>query len=129
MAEPPDEFADEFADEPIVETDLTPDEYFAQREPRFGETNPERMDLPFWEFMVRNRWSAWSARMRFDRACQEYMAAVSEVMPPFDELQKMSKEEQAALSARIPREYNGPTWCFSRFLANRNQCCPTAGEC
>ena len=52
----------------------------------------------------------------FDRACQEYMAAVSEVMPPFDELQKMSAEEQAAISARIPRyKYNGPTWCFSRF--------------
>ncbi len=120
MAEPPDEFADELddelVDEPIIETDLTPEEYFAQREPRFGETNPERMDLPFWEFMVRSRWSAWSARMRFDRACQEYMAVLGEVMPPFDELQKMSAEEQAAISARIPRyKYNGPTWCFSRF--------------
>ena len=120
MAEPPDEFLDEFDDElpdkPTIETDLTPEEYFAQREPRFGEANPERMDVPFWQFMVRNRWPAWSARMRFDCACQEYMAAVSEVMPPLDELQKMSKEEQAALSARIPRyKYNGPTWCFSRF--------------
>lgn len=120
MAEPPDEFLDEFGDEltdePTIETDLTPEEYFAQREPRFGEVNPERMDIPFWQFMVRSRWSAWSARMRFDRACQEYMAAVQEVMPPFDELQKMSAEEQSALSARIPRyKYNGPTWCFSRF--------------
>ena len=110
------EFADEPPDEPSIETDLTPEEYFAQREPRFGETNPERMDLPFWQFMVRSGRSAWSARMRFDRACQEYMAALSEVMPPFEERQKMSKEEQAALSARIPRyKYNGPTWCFSRF--------------
>ena len=120
MAKPPDEFLDESADafpgEPTVETDLTPEEYFAQREPRFGEANPERMDVPFWQFMVRSGWPAWAARMKFDRACQEYMAAVSEVMPPFEELQKMSAEEQAALSARIPRyKYNGPTWCFSRF--------------
>ncbi|MFN8466025.1 MAG: hypothetical protein U0X20_10760 [Caldilineaceae bacterium] len=120
MAEPSDEFLDEFddelPDEPTIETDLTPEEYFAQREPRFGEANPERMVVPFWQFMVNSGWTAWSARMRFDSACQEYMAAMTEVMPPFDELQKMSKEEQAALSARIPRyKYNGPTWCFSRF--------------
>lgn len=110
------EFADEPPDEPSIETDLTPEEYFAQREPRFGETNPERIDLPFWQFMVRSGWPAWSARMRFDRACQEYMAVLSEVMPPYEERQKMTAEEQAALSARIPRyKYNGPTWCFSRF--------------
>jgi hypothetical protein len=106
----------EFADEPTVETDLTPEEYFAQREPRFGEANPERMDVPFWQFMVRSGWSAWSARMHFDCACQEYMAAVSEALPSVEELEKMSADEQAATSARIPRyKYNGPTWCFSRF--------------
>lgn len=102
--------------EPPVVTGLSPEDYFAQREPRFGEANPERMGLSFWHFMVRSGWTAWSARMHFDRACQAYMAAVAEVMPPFAELQEMSAEEQAAISAHIPRyKYNGPTWCFSRF--------------
>jgi hypothetical protein len=54
--------------------------------------------------------------MHFDRACQEYMESVQRELPPFEELQKMSAEEQAATSARISRyKYNGPTWCFSRF--------------
>jgi hypothetical protein len=103
--------------EPRDETSISPEEYFAQKDPQFGEANPERMDVPFWHFMVRNGWTAWAARMHFDRACQEYMERLNAELPPsYDELQKMSAEEQAAISARLPRyKYGGAVWCFSRF--------------
>ena len=40
--------------------------YQAQKDPRFGEHNPERMQLTFWQFMVRRGWRAWDARAQFD---------------------------------------------------------------
>ena len=40
--------------------------YLAGKEPRFGAANPEIMDVPFWNAMVRSRVSAYDARRRFD---------------------------------------------------------------
>lgn len=100
-----------------MNTGITTDEYFAQKDPRFGSANPERMDVPFWRLMVRTGWTAWTARMHFDVACREYMQRLKEVLPPnYQDLQKMSAEQQAALSARLPRyKYGGPVWSFARF--------------
>lgn len=41
-------------------------EYMAGRFRRFGTANPERMDVPFWNAMVRNGWNAWQAARQFD---------------------------------------------------------------
>jgi hypothetical protein len=49
------------------------EEYQSQKSPRFGSSNPERMDLPFWRDMIRNGCDAYTARLAFndtDRICQ-----------------------------------------------------------
>ena len=33
--------------------DITREQFEQQRRPRFGTANPERMDVPFWEWMIR----------------------------------------------------------------------------
>jgi len=43
-------------------------EYEDGKRRRFGEGNPQRMDVPFWQAMVWCGWSAASARMLFDGA-------------------------------------------------------------
>lgn len=40
-------------------------EYMAGRFRRFGTANPERMNVPFWNAMVRNGWNAWQAAQQF----------------------------------------------------------------
>jgi ankyrin repeat protein len=42
------------------------EEYLAGKGRRFGASNPERLDIPFWNAMVRARAPAYSARMQFD---------------------------------------------------------------
>lgn len=43
--------------------------YWREKHPRFGTTNPERMDLPFWRQMVKTGMSAYGAQKKFmDRA-------------------------------------------------------------
>lgn len=44
---------------------VTTAEFHAGRSRRFGTTNPERMDVPFWNAMVRNAWCAWKAADQF----------------------------------------------------------------
>lgn len=41
-------------------------QYEDGRRRRFGASNPQRMDIPFWRAMLRCGWSAASARMLFD---------------------------------------------------------------
>jgi len=45
---------------------VTEAEFQAGRSRRFGTANPERMDVPFWNAMVRNGWDAWQATRIFD---------------------------------------------------------------
>lgn len=97
--------------------DISPDLYHAQKEPRYGESNPQRMDLAYWQFMVHSGWTAWGARRQFDRACQEYSEKLAaNPLPPLCEIQSMSPEEQAALMEGLPRyKYGDAVWCFHRF--------------
>jgi ankyrin repeat protein len=44
---------------------VTEAEFHAGRSRRFGTANPERMDVPFWNAMVRNGWNAWQAAKPF----------------------------------------------------------------
>ena len=45
-------------------------EYLAGRSRRFGNANPERMDVPFWNAMVRNGWTGFQAAQQFgDDSC------------------------------------------------------------
>src|SRR5579859_4644379 len=37
-----------------------------QMYPRFGTTNPERMDMPLWELIVRGEKNAWWVRSQFN---------------------------------------------------------------
>lgn len=46
--------------------EITRQQFLEQRHRRFGRANPERMDLPFWEMMVRNGESAYWARKHFE---------------------------------------------------------------
>jgi hypothetical protein len=42
------------------------DEAFREwRSPRFGRSNPERLNNPLWEWLVRSGWSAYAVRKRF----------------------------------------------------------------
>ena len=46
---------------------ITLEMYKQQRRPRFGNANPERMDVPFWEFMAQNKArTAWWAKEEFE---------------------------------------------------------------
>ncbi len=42
------------------------DEFVRDRTRRFGETNPERMDVPFWRGMVQCGWGGYKAACYFD---------------------------------------------------------------
>lgn len=44
---------------------LSRDIWQQQKHPKFGKTNPEKMDLEFWKYMVKTRDSAYSATKRF----------------------------------------------------------------
>ena len=45
---------------------ITPAEFLSACTRRFGETNPQQMNLPFWEAMIRCGASAWEPRRLFD---------------------------------------------------------------
>lgn len=63
-----------------------------QWRPRFGRSNPERMDLEFWVEMVRSGESAWTARQRID--------------------------PKGALGSY---DYTSPAWCFHRMGGTRTR--------
>jgi ankyrin repeat protein len=44
----------------------SPDEYREGKTPRFGDGNPQRMEVPFWDAMVRAGWGAYKARSQND---------------------------------------------------------------
>ena len=44
---------------------VTPELFVAWRSPRFGRANPERMNNPVWEWLIRTRLSAYSANEEF----------------------------------------------------------------
>ncbi len=48
------------------ELPVTEAEFHAGRTRRFGATNPEQMEVPFWNAMVRNGWNAWQAAEVFN---------------------------------------------------------------
>lgn len=50
---------------------VTRETYEEGRLPRFGQSNPERMPLPFWEGMVRCGWSGFSAANQFGESSYE----------------------------------------------------------
>ncbi|MCU0778829.1 MAG: ankyrin repeat domain-containing protein [Akkermansiaceae bacterium] len=47
------------------ELSVSKEEYFAGRFRRFGNANPERMRIPYWDAMVRCGWEAYQAAGRF----------------------------------------------------------------
>jgi hypothetical protein len=51
--------------EPPVDPALTPELFMRWRTPRFGRANPERMNNPVWEWLIRSRLSAYLAEQSF----------------------------------------------------------------
>ncbi|MDZ7958489.1 MAG: ankyrin repeat domain-containing protein [Aulosira sp. DedQUE10] len=45
---------------------LSPEQYFAGKHPRFGKTNPELMEIPFWQAMICHGCSAYAAKNLFN---------------------------------------------------------------
>lgn len=45
---------------------VTPDLFLKWRAPRFGQTNPERMNNPIWEWLVKSKLNAYTASQRLD---------------------------------------------------------------
>lgn len=93
--------------------------YHTQKEARRGQYNPEDMDLAFWKFMVRNRWSAFRAKASFDTAFQRDLAQLDQEM----ELQPVQVRNQSTdekISATRedklpPYKESDPVWSFERF--------------
>lgn len=48
-----------------MELQVSPSDYIRQKSPRFGTSNPERMDIPFWRDMIRTGGNAYSARTKY----------------------------------------------------------------
>jgi hypothetical protein len=44
---------------------ITPDIFTAWRAPRYGSTNPEKLNNPLWEWLTATRMDAYSARKSF----------------------------------------------------------------
>jgi len=45
---------------------LSPEQYFAGKHPRFGTNNPDLMDIPFWQAMISHGCSAYAAKDFFN---------------------------------------------------------------
>ncbi|MEH2329955.1 ankyrin repeat domain-containing protein [Nostoc sp.] len=46
-------------------SELSPEQYFAGKHPRFGKNNPELMKIPFWQVMIYEGCSAYDAQNAF----------------------------------------------------------------
>ncbi|MEM7261943.1 MAG: hypothetical protein AAF488_08120 [Planctomycetota bacterium] len=44
--------------------DITEEMFLEGRSPRYGSTNPERMEVPFWESMIRSEEDPYEVRDR-----------------------------------------------------------------
>ena len=56
-----DEFEPIDASQITVDPGITPEVFAQWRAPRFGQANPERMNNPFWEWMIRTRLDGFQA--------------------------------------------------------------------
>ncbi|WP_238845732.1 hypothetical protein [Nostoc edaphicum] len=55
-------------------SELSPEQYFSGKHPRFGKTNPELMQIPFWQVMIYEGCSAYSAQKTFkDTGNRQYL--------------------------------------------------------
>ncbi|NEU84160.1 ankyrin repeat domain-containing protein [Nostoc sp. UIC 10630] len=54
-------------------SELSPEQYFAGKHPRFGKTNPELMNIPFWQAMICDGRSAYTGKNIFNdiENCQD----------------------------------------------------------
>jgi len=65
----PSEFSDEQPDSSVpLDPRVTPELFREWRSPRLGRSNPERLNNPVWEWLVRSRLSAYSATERLQGA-------------------------------------------------------------
>jgi hypothetical protein len=97
-------------DDATIAAEISVAQFRAQRDRRFGTSNPELMDVPFWRLMVQRGWIAYRARMQYDQAYREYMEAFRA---------QREREEAGEVVADEPEQPHpgrgAPIWCFSRF--------------
>ena len=48
------------------DSSVTSEVFREWRSPRFGSSNPERLNNPLWEWLIESHWSAYAARQHFD---------------------------------------------------------------
>jgi hypothetical protein len=61
-----DDFDPVDASQITVDPAITPEIFAEWRSPRFGRTNPERMNNPFWEWMIRTRLDGYQANQKLN---------------------------------------------------------------
>lgn len=52
------------------------EDFAAQKYRRFGRHNPEIMNCPFWDYMIKNGSSAWEARQQFGQQGERFTEAL-----------------------------------------------------
>ncbi|AFZ11667.1 Ankyrin [Crinalium epipsammum PCC 9333] len=97
---------------------LSPQQYFADKNPRFGRTNPELMEIPFWQAMIREDISAYTAKQFFYDYDTENWQDLTELMEiPF--WQAMIREDISKKKAKQlfydTENCQELTWCYQRF--------------
>ena len=97
-------------DDATIAAAIGEEQYHAQKTRRFGAHNPERMDVPFWVFMVQRGWTAFQARMQFDTAYRQHMDAVR-ARYEREQAGEVVADEEGAVCVR----HGPPVWCFDRF--------------
>jgi len=94
--------------------------YQAQKEPRFGQRNPELFNLLFWQLMIRRGWPAYSARKQFDRQYQQYTDYIQRWSDePLPDSAATDETHAADIEQSLPEhpnyDYGGAVWSFARF--------------
>ncbi len=97
-------------DDAAITAEISEAQYHAEKTRRFGTSNPEPMEVPFWTFMVQRGWIAFHARMQFDTAFRDYKNAYSAWHG------RTAGGEVLACQLGLPHPgYGPPVWCFDRF--------------
>jgi hypothetical protein len=97
-------------DDAAIAAEIGLGQFRSQWAPRFGASNPEQMNMPFWVFMVQRGWKAYQARDHFERVSQQQAQALQ---APGGRKQRGKANTAKPQSAQSGAGY--PIWCFDRF--------------
>jgi hypothetical protein len=93
-------------DDAAIANEISEEMYHAQKNQRFGTTNPEVMNLSFWQFMIRTGWNAYRARKQYDSVYRQHQTLMERKAAD----EEVSEEEETSCY-----NYGAPIWSFERF--------------